>query len=184
MEQSVFFRQFYTNETRPKNPREINEITQFSSHGLKQWMHSNTHREYGDFMFAEIFGHHSREKFQKLPEKKIMHVTNTLFTGLKDAVVFGHIPHELSKAVASFIKHSRTVTCTITGQYLHSEIAGGLERPCNIKFLASLVMINKLRTLLQVSQSLFFRYFFFSKRGRLSVLICKIRQWRISFSAE
>lgn len=61
----------------------------------------------------------------------------------------GHIPREISKTVAFFIKHGGILTCSVLSeQHRHSEIAGGLEIPCQLKFSAQPAMIEKLKTLL------------------------------------
>ena len=52
-------------------------------------------------------------------------------------VTVGHLPKEISK----------TVTCTATGKYRHSEITEGLKVPCRISFRAHPQMIALLQTL-------------------------------------
>ena len=67
----------------------------------------------------------------------------------KEQITVGHVPREISKTVAFFMKHGGIVTCKVTsGQYRHSLIAGGLEIPCTIRFTADPAMIERLKSLL------------------------------------
>ena len=62
----------------------------------------------------------------------------------------GHIPREISKTVAFFLKHGGKVSCRVVSEkHQPSDIAkGGLEIPCVYIFSASPAMIKKLKTLI------------------------------------
>lgn len=67
----------------------------------------------------------------------------------KGQITVGHVPREISKTVAFFIKHGGIVVCKVmSSQHRHSEIAGGLEIPCMIRFTADRAMIERLKSLL------------------------------------
>lgn len=69
---------------------------------------------------------------------------------LKDNIVVGHVPKEISKLVAFFIKHGGVLKCIVTegGVYRHSEEAGGLEIPCVMVFSGPTDLVERLKSLL------------------------------------
>lgn len=69
---------------------------------------------------------------------------------LKDDTVVGHVPKEISKLVAFFIKHGGMLKCVVAdgGKYKHSEEAGGLEIPCVMVFSGQRDLVERLKTLL------------------------------------
>lgn len=54
---------------------------------------------------------------------------------LKDDVVVGHVPREMSKTVWNFLKHGGSLYCEVTdSKRRYSQVAGGLEIECKLVF--------------------------------------------------
>ena len=63
---------------------------------------------------------------------------------------------EISKTVAFFMKHSGSIMCKVTSnQHRCTEIIGGFEMPGVLRFKADPAMIETLKSLLQVSETIF-----------------------------
>ena len=58
---------------------------------------------------------------------------------ISDGRVVGHVPRKISPICAIFIRRGGSITCTVSGHRRYSADLeqGGLEIPCNIKFLTS-----------------------------------------------
>ena len=69
---------------------------------------------------------------------------------IKDDVVVGHVPRNISVACSAFLRRGEIITCTITGarQYSSDLPQGGLEIPCRLTFSSSSKQISMIKKLL------------------------------------
>jgi len=69
---------------------------------------------------------------------------------IKDDVVVGHVPRNISVACSAFLRRGGVITCTVTGvrQYSNDLPQEGLEVPCHLKFSACSKEISKIIKLL------------------------------------
>ena len=103
--------------------------------------------QFADFMFLKVFGPKWKEKFLTLPGNLITEYDKYALAVKRDKSSW--IPCEISKTVAFFMKHSRSVTCKVTSsQHRHTEIVRGFEMPCMLRFTADLAVIERLKSLL------------------------------------
>ena len=72
---------------------------------------------------------------------------------IKDNVLVGHVPRNISVACSAFLRRGGIITCTITGarQYSSDLPQGGLEIPCRLTFSASSKEISKIKKLLPLA---------------------------------
>lgn len=64
-------------------------------------------------------------------------------------IVVGHIPREISKVVFFFLKHGGKVECIVTDdKRYYSEVAGGMEIQCFLRFIGNPLLVQRLRKVL------------------------------------
>lgn len=67
----------------------------------------------------------------------------------KDSGILGHVPRELSQILNYFIKHSGSITATVTdAKYKHSKIAGGLEIHADYRLSGDIKLVCKAKKLI------------------------------------
>ena len=72
-------------------------------------------------------------------------------TGRPDEVTVGHVPRSISRMCWYFIQHDGEITCKVTGRRRRSDLPqGGMEVPCEYKFIGKKKHIKKIRKLLKV----------------------------------
>ena len=52
-------------------------------------------------------------------------------------VIVGHLPRKISKTCDHFSRHETKISGKVTGCRIYSEVAGGKEIPCRLKFIGS-----------------------------------------------
>jgi hypothetical protein len=73
---------------------------------------------------------------------------------LKESAIVGHVPREISKTVAFFLKHGGHLVAVVsTEKYQHSVVAGGLEVPCKLRFSAQPAIIDRLKSVLKATNN-------------------------------
>ena len=81
--------------------------------------------QFVDFMFLKMFGPKWKENVLTLPGNLITKYDRYAVAVKKGQITVGYVPHEITKTVAFFMKHSGRVTCKVTSsQYRCTEIAG------------------------------------------------------------
>ena len=70
-----------------------------------------------------------------------------------DGITVGHVPREISRTCWFFLQHDGEIRCTITGSKRRSTLSqGGLEIPCQYKFIGKKRHIKKLKALLKTKE--------------------------------
>ena len=90
-----------------------------------------------------------REKFIVLHKQGNKHDGHTMavYREKEPGVIVRHLPREIAKACYFFAKHDGKVTGEVTGRDVHSEEAGGLEVPRQLKFTGHSRNVKKLQEL-------------------------------------
>ena len=70
-------------------------------------------------------------------------------TSSSDEVTVGHVPRSISRMCWYFIQHDGEITCKVTGRRQLDLPQGGLEVPCEYKFIGKKKHIKKIRKLLK-----------------------------------
>ena len=63
---------------------------------------------------------------------------------MKDSIIVGHVPRELSRAYWYFIRHGGTMLCEVTGS---RQRGVGLEVPCVYKLAGSEKLVQRMKSL-------------------------------------
>ena len=64
---------------------------------------------------------------------------------LKEGVIVGHVPRDISRVCWYFLERNNTITCRITDKRQRSSVSGkGLEVPCIFMFTGKPIHVDKL----------------------------------------
>ena len=70
---------------------------------------------------------------------------------LKESTIVGHVPRKISAICSMFLQTGGTIDCTVIGNRQHSRdlVQGGLEVPCELKFVGDNKHIEKVKKLMK-----------------------------------
>ena len=89
----------------------------------------------------------AKQEFDNEEDQYAVAVIKTTGT---DEVTVGHIPRSISRMCWYFLQHDGEITCKITGRRKRSDLPqGGMEVPCEYKFIGKKKHITKIRKLLK-----------------------------------